>query len=568
MVRLALPAGFQYRSFQPSSRTAPLILEDGSKLPGRHDGMAAFSAAPGNRHDFHHHDSILIRNHEENGAGVAQSWGGPDVPVYDTATRGGTSTVRVTGEGVVQESYGSLCGTQMNCSGGEMPWGSWVTCEETVNGYDVGDDFTRTPPGGTDPGPFTYVTNVNLQKRHGYLFEVPVHGEASAEPITQAGRFAHESVAWDPHTEALYLSEDNFSFPSGFYKYVPPVSPSRAGRLVDGGKLYMLKVKGVTNADLARHKERGATFDVEWVRIDHPDFDFGRPPAGSPPAKTNDEAIQYVSSQGLAKGAAKFSRLEGTIYDSGWVYFTSTQGGLVDAPTQPDTIGGFGKGRGQIWGYDTKRQTLHMLFESPNAEVLDFPDNVTTSKRGTLVICEDGGDRNFLRALTRKGELFDIAQNRIATQLNDEFAGSTFSPDGRTLFVNIQASRGISTGDLGPVGARSASEPRGSVTGWGRDHRSRDRCRRRRPLHPDPGADPAAGRAAVHRRRAAAAAGLARGPVRRQGGAGQGARRTGRAAVARRRGAPRGGRPAAPAGARHRGGPRRSCSACTRPTCR
>ena len=235
VVRLALPAGFQYRSFQPSSRTAPLILDDGSRLPGRHDGMAAFSAAPGNRHDFHHHDSILIRNHEENGAGVAQAWGGPGVPVYDTATRGGTSTVRVTGEGVVQESYGSICGTQMNCSGGEMPWGSWVTCEETVNGYDVGDDFTRTPPGGTDPGPFTYVTNVNLQKRHGYLFEVPVHGEASAEPITQAGRFAHESVAWDPHTEALYLSEDNFSFPSGFYKYVPPASPHKAGALVDGG---------------------------------------------------------------------------------------------------------------------------------------------------------------------------------------------------------------------------------------------------------------------------------------------------------------------------------------------
>ncbi|WP_279306391.1 hypothetical protein [Micromonospora globispora] len=26
---------------------------------------------------------------------------------------------------------------------------------------------------------------------------------------------------------------------------------------------------------------------------------------------------------------------------------------------------------------------------------------------------------------------------------NDEFAGSTFSPDGHTLFVTIQASRGL-----------------------------------------------------------------------------------------------------------------------------
>ena len=23
-----------------------------------------------------------------------------------------------------------------------MPWGAWVTCEETVNGPDVGADFT------------------------------------------------------------------------------------------------------------------------------------------------------------------------------------------------------------------------------------------------------------------------------------------------------------------------------------------------------------------------------------------------------------------------------------------
>ncbi len=67
-------------------------------------------------------------------------------------------------------------------------------------------------------------------------------------------------------------------------------------------------------------------------------------------------------------------------------------------------------------------------------------------------MCEDGTNLNFLRGLTRKGELFDIAQNRIATQLNDEFAGSTFSPDGETLFVNIQASHGVSLAIWGPWG--------------------------------------------------------------------------------------------------------------------
>jgi len=443
VVRLALPEGFQYRSFQQSRRppTPPnVILDDGSSLPGRHDGMAAFQRP--------NTDLItLVRNHEENGSALNGSFGAAGTPTYDTSALGGTSTVNVSLFGEVDSSFASLSGTQMNCSGGNMPWGAWMTCEETINGYDVFDDFTR----GTLPAT-TYVQNARLQKNHGYIFEVPVNGPATAEPITHAGRFPHESVAWDPRGGALYLSEDNFAFPSGFYKYVPPEDPKRAGRLLDGGRLYMLKVVGVANADLAVHLANGTHFDVEWVEIDEPSFDFGRPAPGGVPTHTNDEGLQFVSSQGLAQGAAKFSRLEGTVYDRGWVYFTSTQGGVAAGPTQPDTVGGFGRGFGQIWAFDTRTETLHMLYESPSRDILDFPDNVTTSPRGTLIVCEDGANFNFLRGLTRKGELFDIAQNKIAAQLNDEFAGSTFSPDGSTLFVNIQATTGLSIAIWGPWG--------------------------------------------------------------------------------------------------------------------
>ncbi|MGH8828550.1 MAG: alkaline phosphatase PhoX, partial [Jiangellaceae bacterium] len=35
-------------------------------------------------------------------------------------------------------------------------------------------------------------------------------------------------------------------------------------------------------------------------------------------------------------------------------------------------------------------------------------------------------------------------------RFGDEFAGATFSPDGRTLFVNIQASRGMTFAIWGP----------------------------------------------------------------------------------------------------------------------
>ena len=102
--------------------------------------------------------------------------------------------------------------------------------------------------------------------------------------------------------------------------------------------------------------------------------------------------------------------------------------------------------------------------------MLDFPDNVTTSPRGTLVVCEDNVNDNYLRGLTPRGELFDIALNRLVSshrrrRSNDEFAGSTFCPDGHTLFVNIQASRGMTFAIWGPWADRrlipriSASAP-------------------------------------------------------------------------------------------------------------
>jgi secreted PhoX family phosphatase len=55
VVRLHLPEGFRYRSFDQVGGT----LSDGTPIPPNHDGMAAF---PGRRGDV-----VLVRNHEING---------------------------------------------------------------------------------------------------------------------------------------------------------------------------------------------------------------------------------------------------------------------------------------------------------------------------------------------------------------------------------------------------------------------------------------------------------------------------------------------------------------------
>ncbi|WP_436761187.1 PhoX family protein [Streptosporangium sp. V21-05] len=413
VVRLHLPAGFNYRSFSAAGDK----YGDGSTVPSRHDGMAAFRGPAGS--------AILVRNHEVNGP--VGAFGDP-ARAYDPAAGGGTSTLRVTRHGKVLKSAPSLTGTQMNCSGGPMPWGAWVTCEETVNGPDVGNDST-----GQD--------NSKLTQKHGYVFEVPLDGKAGG-PIRSAGRFAHESAAFDGFTGAVYLTEDNFNFASGFYRYLPPKNPLTARRILDGGRLQMLAVRGAPGKDLSLGQPKGASYATTWVDIDDPDPAFIGTPA-------NVVAGQAVGNQGRAKGAAIFSRLEGAINHHGTIYFVSTQGGATAPGDTPAS--GFGKGRGQVWAYETWSGRLRLVYESPGAVTLDLPDNVTASPRGTLVLCEDGSGDNYLRGLTRRGEIFDFS--RLVPVEGDsgaEFAGSTFGPGGHTLYVNVQASKGMSFAIWGP----------------------------------------------------------------------------------------------------------------------
>ena len=98
-----------------------------------------------------------------------------------------------------------------------------------------------------------------------------------------------------------------------------------------------------------------------------------------------------------------------------------------------------GKGNGQIWRITPKSDstgTLELLYVSPNEHVLSGPDNLCVSPQGSLIICEDSeSDPKRVVALSAKGAIIPIAENIID---DEEFAGATFSPDGNTLFVNIQ----------------------------------------------------------------------------------------------------------------------------------
>ena len=114
------------------------------------------------------------------------------------------------------------------------------------------------------------------------------------------------------------------------------------------------------------------------------------------------------------------------MFAKGRIYFTSTQGG-GPAETGPQLILGYGRGAGQVWAYDPRRQRLTCQYQSPGTAALELPDNITArNDRGTVVLCEDGPADNYIRGLTKDAELFDIALNRL--RRNNPSADGTFAP--------------------------------------------------------------------------------------------------------------------------------------------
>ena len=437
---LRLPKGFKYRTIAPAGET----MIDGNVTPGAFDGMDCFKSKKGHVR--------LVRNHETRAQLGTGGAGAPtNIGVWDPSCNGGTTTIDVDlsddDEWGDWSSWQSLGGTYFNCSGGRSTYKTWFSCEELPGGSDMGpaDEIAPFPAGGD----FFGNGAANLQKKHGYIYEVNSRwgpGEApTPTPITQAGRFTHEGAVMDKMTGYVYMTQDDFFGPSGLYRYIPPNNPRKDRKVEDGGKLQMLRVVGKPNADLYNTQQPGARYKVDWVDIPDPDPSY---PAGTNWAGT----LGVVSQQGFDQGAAQFSRLEGIRRRGRRIYFSSTQGGQG----REGASSTFGPGFGQIWVLNLKRMTLTLVFEAPpvdgrvepgNLPKLSLPDNIAISPRGGLVMCEDGTidepDRgvgfqiphNFIRGLSRKGELFDFAENI----LNDsEFTGACFSPDGDRMFVNIQ----------------------------------------------------------------------------------------------------------------------------------
>ncbi|MEV5884413.1 alkaline phosphatase PhoX [Streptomyces sp. NPDC052020] len=399
---LALPAGFTYRILTHAGRTT---LESGEPTPSHHDGTAAFDGPRGT--------TLLVNNHEL--GGPRSRWDHP-VPlaeglVYDPAAAGGCTVVEVRPGGRVAEWVG-IAGTSTNCAGGSTPWGTWLTCEETED------------KAGSN----------GMTKDHGYVFEVdPADRRANRDPkpVKALGRYAHEAVVVDPGRGHLYLTEDA-SNPNGLlYRWTPPEGFRHGrGRLRglsdDAGRLQAFKCfdsGGRFVDDLSHATRTGTVYGVDW--IDVPDRD----------ARTTSVRKQFTGGQ-----VTRARKLEGMWWGDGGAYVVSSFARAESPGAAHD---------GQVWFYDPRRRTLTLkvLFgvdPDPSRDgALDGPDNITVSPYGGLVVAEDGDGAQHLFGATDRGRTYPIARNELNIGTEEEpeyseFAGVTFSPDGKTLFAGIQ----------------------------------------------------------------------------------------------------------------------------------
>jgi secreted PhoX family phosphatase len=385
-------------------------MDDGLLVPHRPDGMATFPGPDGT--------TILIRNHEVNPAkGGDESAFGSDFSLaeklssdrfYDYGNdrnpgQGGTTTVVYdTRNQQVIRQYLSLAGTLRNCAGGPTPWNTWLTCEEIVTRPD--DVYAKS---------------------HGYVFEVPASAEirlADPVPIKAMGRFNHEAVAVDPASGIVYLTEDDSE--GLLYRFIP----NMPGDMHSGGKLQALAASEQKSLDTRNwgeaYVEAGQPLAVSWIDLEDIDEDDLR-------------------HRGFEQGAARFARGEGMWYGNGAVYFVCTNGGP--------------KKLGQVWKYTPGKAegtvaeheqpgSLELFVESMDGTMIENADNITVAPWGDLFLCEDGDDEQFLVGITPQGAIYKFGRNAMNTS---ELAGATFSPDGSTLFVNIQTS-GMTHAITGP----------------------------------------------------------------------------------------------------------------------
>jgi secreted PhoX family phosphatase len=366
----------------------------------------------------------------------------------------------------------TVLGTFNNCASGQTPWGTYLSGEENWAGYFAGGDRidadqrrwglrkTSWYRWAEFDERFDATKHPNEFHRHGWIVEIDPHDPAST-PVkrTALGRAAHEG-AWVAVTKdgraVVYSGEDaRFEY---IYKFVSrdriqPGGAKANATLLDHGTLHVARF----NADGSG----------QWIPLVS-----GQGPltAANGFADQGEVVIKSRQASDLL-GATKMDRPEWLAIDplTNWVYCTLTNNSNRGQPNFPGVDAANPRANnvfGQIICWQEDRDFDAQSFKwnhlvlagdpaneraeakgNINGDIYACPDGIAFDARGLLWIQTDAHATQMY-----KGELKNVGNNQMLAcdprsgqtrrfltgPVNCEVTGATWTPDGRTMFVNIQ----------------------------------------------------------------------------------------------------------------------------------
>jgi uncharacterized protein len=365
-----------------------------------------------------------------------------------------------------------VLGTLNNCAASKTPWGTYLSGEENFMFYFGGGDAISDHHkrwGLRKDGSYQWekfderfdaAKNPNEPNRFGWVVEVDPYDPAST-PVkrTALGRAAHEG-AWVAQTKdgraVVYSGEDaRFEY---IYKFVSrdKIAPGGAkanATLLDHGTLHVARF----NADGTG----------QWLPMV-----AGQGPLTAANGFADQGEVLIKSRQASDRlGATKMDRPEWLAIDplTGWVYCTLTNNSNRGQPNFPGVDAANPRANnvfGSIIRWQEERDFDATQFKWNHLVLAGDPANERAEAKGNILgdlyACPDGiafDARGVLWIQTDahatqmyKGELKNIGNNQMLAcdprsgdtrrfltgPTNCEITGCTFTPDGRTLFINIQ----------------------------------------------------------------------------------------------------------------------------------
>lgn len=444
---LALPEGYSYKILAPWGET---FTEAGDTIGFNHDFVGYFpmDMLEGGKSS---EDGLITINHEyPNSLFVGGNISNPTDPAQVQAEKAcvGVSIVRIKKESgtwnVVMDPHnrridanaeieltGPVSGTEIvagatkvsgtvgNCSGGQTPWGTLLTCEENV------DDYAEA--WGSDYNPM----------HQGWITEIdPFTPNSTPKKHTAMGRFRHENAAvvlGKDNRIVVYMGDDKRD--ACVYKYVTKgtYSNDRAAnlKLLETGDLYVADFR-----------------NAQWLLLDYDqnkDLHDARNDDDTPMFSSQMQVLADARAASLAIGATPVDRPED-------IEIHPKTGDVYMAFTNNSNHGNFWgqiiklSESGNDWTALSFKWEIFAVggpqsgFSSPDNLVFDPYGNlwmVTDSATGEDSIYDFLGNNSMFLLPTEgpdAGKAFRFAVGPVQA----EMTGPVWSPDGKTLFVAIQ----------------------------------------------------------------------------------------------------------------------------------